>query len=372
MKKILCLVSTTSLLLYGSLYPSQGENSHSCPCHFSQQIIRRVAFDIGSGKTKMQISDVDVGEGKIKNILLTDSIKVALREDLTKSADGRLSSEIQEKLIQALLQLKRKVDPLCPVEYHAVATESLRLAKNAEALVERIKKETGVSVTIISQEQEGILGFISASQEVEENPDTIVAWDFGGGSFQITTKIQDRYVVYQGKFGKVPFKNTLLTLQGRDLLHHESPNPISRQQFQQALQWIQANMQDVPAEILYKLKQPDVVVLGIGIHPLSKMANNTIFDQQRVWQEIEKRLTLDDRAISIKDSLGACPDEYTPYVVSNLILTYGIMKALNIQKVHYVGKQGAIAVGVLLSPQYWNPSSIKDMEKQPLSACESH
>ncbi len=57
--------------------------------------------------------------------------------------------------------------------------------------------------------------------------------------------------------------------------------------------------------------------------------------------------------------------EASAYVVSNLILTYGIMEALDIKQVHYVGTQGANAIGALLSPKYWKES---DTELQPKEA----
>ena len=172
------------------------------PCVFFHQIERRAAFDIGSGKIKMQISDVDLTAGKITNVLFTDSVKLPMREDLDKNLDGRLSIEMQNKLVDALSELMKKALPFHPKEYHAVATESLRLAKNGKSLTERIKKETGLSMSIITQDEEGILGFVSAINATALDPDKVVSWDFGGGSFQITAKFGDHYLVYQGKLGR--------------------------------------------------------------------------------------------------------------------------------------------------------------------------
>lgn len=174
------------------------------------KIVRRAAFDIGSGQIKMQISDVDLTTNKIINVLLTDTAYVGLRENLVKSLDGKLSSNIQNKTVEAISELMKKAAPFHPEACHAIATEALRLAKNADALVERIKNETGISVTIVSQEEEGILGFISAVSEADVDPDKVVSWDFGGGSFQITTKCGDHYSVYLGRLGKTPMKNILM------------------------------------------------------------------------------------------------------------------------------------------------------------------
>jgi hypothetical protein len=314
---------------------------------------RRVAFDIGSGQIKMQVSDVDLVTNKIVNVLLTDSAVVKLRENLINDLDGRLSADIQNKTVEAISKLVKRAAPFHPEAYHAIATEALRLAKNSDDLVTRIKQETGVPVIIVSQEEEGVLGFISAVSETNVDLDKVVAWDFGGGSLQITTKLEDCYLVYQSKLGKVPLKAALLKMQEKDADRTFSPNPISESQVAQTIQYIKQNIQNVPKAILQKLKSPATVVLGIGIHPLWGMPDNGNFDRDRLLSEINSRLHLDDDAIRVKDAIPLERKEASAYVVSNLILAYGVMEALDIQQVHYVGTQGANAIGALLSPKYW-------------------
>ena len=61
----------------------------------------------------------------------------------------------------------------------------------------------------------------------------------------------------------------------------------------------------------------------------------------------------DDHAISIKNAISDDYKESAAYVVSNLILAYGVMQALEIHQVKYVGTPGANATGILLSPRFW-------------------
>jgi exopolyphosphatase/guanosine-5'-triphosphate,3'-diphosphate pyrophosphatase len=343
----LALISTTAPLL-----PRPPE-TRVLPEQTAHTIERRAAFDIGSGQIKMQVSDVDVTANKIVNVLLTDHAHVGLREDIAKSLDGRLSSDIQNKTVDAIRELMNKCAPFHPDSYHAIATESFRLTKNNEELLERIKHETGLSVTIISQDDEGILGFISAVSVADVDLERAIAWDFGGGSTQITTRSNDHYCIYQGRFGSVPIKNALIKIQGKDAAMG-SPNPISQSDMEQALQLIEESVKEVPNELRQKLNQSDVVVLGIGINPLWGLPQNTHYDKERMLAELTARLNLDDEAVGIKDSIQK---EYTARRVSNLILVYGMMKALNIDEVHYVGTEGANAIGLLLSPQYWQTNS---------------
>lgn len=316
----------------------------------TRTIARRAAFDIGSAQVKIQVSDVDLTSNRITNVLLTDASTVPLREDLVKSLDGRLSFEIQNKVVDAISQLMKKAALFHPEAYASVATEALRLAKNSQELIERIARETGLAVTIISQEEEGILGFISAVNEADIDPDHAISWDLGGGSFQITAKSGENYTVFQGRLGKIPLKNALLKIQGKDGDQTQSPNPISKWQAMRAIKLIKESLRDIPFELRLKLNHPDVAVLGVGINPIWGLAESMLFDHNRILSELTSRLNQSDDALMIKDSI---PPAQAVYRVSNLILAYGVMATLGIKQVHYVGTQGANAVGTLLSPQYW-------------------
>lgn len=319
------------------------------PCF--AQVERRAALDIGSGQIKLQVADVDLKTNKIVAVLLNENARIPLREDLLKNTDGRFSLGIQNQLVEAVSNLREKAAPFQPKAYHAIATESLRLGKNSDEIVERLERETGIPVTIISQEEEGILGFISALNEIDADRDRVVCWDFGGGSFQITAQNEDQFDIYQGRIGRVPLAVALLQIQGKE--PPLSPNPISKAEAVQTIGWIQDQIQNVPSEISQKLKHPEVVVLGVGIHPLWGIEDNRRFDRERLLKEIDDRLGMDDAGILAKDSIGPERKDAVSYVVSNMILAYGVMEALDIQQVHYVGTKGANAVGLLLSPHYW-------------------
>ena len=148
-------------------------------------------------------------------------------------------------------------------------------------------------------------------------------------------------------------KNALLKIQGKEIDPMFSPNPISKSQATRAIQFVKDNIKDVPAQLHKKLQHPNTVVLGVGINPLWGMQQSEYFDKNRVLRELNNRLNLDDAAIRAKDSIPADRKEAFPHVVSNLILAYGVMEVLDITQVHYVGTQGANAMGALLSPKYW-------------------
>lgn len=349
MRWISSFLTVFSLLVNLTLFSNEKTQEH--------YIVRRVAFDIGSGLIKMQVSDVDLSVNKIVNVLFRDSANIPLREDLAHSLDSSISLPIQNKLITAISDLMKKTAPFHPEQYHAIATESLRLAKNGLELTKKIEELTGIPVSIISQEEEGILGFISAINEFNIDPTKAVSWDFGGGSFQITTKLENHYCVYQGRLGKVPTKMTLLKVQGK--APNESPNPVSYPDVAKTIQCIQDNIKDIPNELYNKLQDPEVVILGIGINPLWIMGKCSHYNKDHILKEIHYRLHLDDTAMLTSiHSLETPPLSCIPYIISNLTLAYAVMEAFSIPQVHYVGTEGGNAAGALLSSKYWQTQTI--------------
>jgi hypothetical protein len=90
----------------------------------------------------------------------------------------------------------------------------------------------------------------------------------------------------------------------------------------------------------------------LAVQPL--IANQTnYYDLNLIRGELDSRLNLKDEAICIKDAISSDRKEAAAYVVSNLILAYGVMDAFGIRKVHYVGTPGANATGALLLSNYW-------------------
>lgn len=316
----------------------------------AEGIVRRAAFDIGSGQVKMQIADLDLGSDTLVSVLLNENVRIPIREDLDKSLDETISPDFQDRLVSALAGLMEKAEPYLPSAYHAVATEALRLAKNGPQIVEKIKLVTGLTVTIVTQEEEGVLGFVAAVAEAGIDPDSSLVWDQGGGSLQFTIKEGDTYQVYQSKLGKVPFKRALLSIQGRDRLSN-SPNPISKDEFQESLAFIKEQFTDFPEGLKQKLKS--MSVLRIGIHPLWGISDKNCFDKEGLLQLIEEYLTLNDEQICQKNHISPALKETATFIVVNLILAYGIMETLGIDTVRYVGTSGALSTGAMLTPHYW-------------------
>jgi exopolyphosphatase/guanosine-5'-triphosphate,3'-diphosphate pyrophosphatase len=151
-----------------------------------RMLVRRAAWDIGSGMTKINIADVDVQSGFIMRTVLEEEIEVLYGADWKASKERNcLSDTITKAGLDAVAKLQAKARALGTEESSGVATEVFRKAQNGPILLDKMRA-LGCTVQLISQDEEAELGFQTAISSGKFEPSNVLAWDSGGGSFQIS------------------------------------------------------------------------------------------------------------------------------------------------------------------------------------------
>jgi len=306
----------------------------------------RAAFDIGSGTTKMVVANVDICRQKIIQILEEEELPVEYKEDLGIS-QGKFSTNIQNKGLEALRQLKSMAQKHDPEQFVGVATSAFRTSSNGKMFTKKIEKELGIHTQIISQRTEAILGFLAAYPQTGLEKKECFVWDIGGGSMQmVITDDNNTFDVYEGKLASVSMKNMIITaIQGKSYKEVKSPNPMGKIGATKATTLAQYYAEiHVPNSI--KNKTDNLNVLGIGgVHYYSvrkqSVKNGKVYTISDVERALAIRQALSDEEIGGK---------YAPTDVSNLTLVLGFMKALNIKEIRTL--KANMAHGILIYPNY--------------------
>ena len=104
----------------------------------------------------------------------------------SSSAMAPVPSTIIEQILATLLRFKRTCQQLGVHDgnIRVVATEATRNAKNRDALLDQIRRETGWVVQLLAKEEEGRLGAMGIASSVTHLDG--VCMDMGGGSLQLT------------------------------------------------------------------------------------------------------------------------------------------------------------------------------------------
>lgn len=319
------------------------------------EIIRRAAFDFGSGKIKLQVADVDTDNHSIVQSIYTQASVVQLSEDAANHPQGYFSENIQNQAITAAQNLKQKAIELGAVEFIGLATEAYRKAPNGQKLVDKYFSELNLPVKIISQMEEGKIGFLALIAETNLDPSQVISWDIGGGSFQVTYFDDEKNIqVYMAPFGRITTKNAIIKfIKGDDPSKVASPNPMSSREWESSLQYFNSALPHVPDSLVLKLKRADVQLIGISAHP-EKLRNLKTYYLKDIIEILEDRLDKDDCELA---KIHNSP----PSAVSELALVYSVMHKLNVSSVNYILTSSGSTSGLLIAEKYWNKVQISEL-----------
>lgn len=145
----------------------------------------RASIDLGSNSVLLLVLDDDGA------VLHDEARVVALGRGLGER--GLFRTDRMEAAVEALRDYAHTAASLgvAPDAIKAVATSASRRALNAATFAERVRKETGIVLRVISGEEEAALTWLGARQglELPEGPVSVV--DLGGGSTEIVLGERD-------------------------------------------------------------------------------------------------------------------------------------------------------------------------------------
>ncbi len=144
----------------------------------------------------MKIAVIDVGSNSIKMVVVDaaarDSLAVLAREkDMVRLGhdtlqQGRLSAAAIQRAIDCIKRFRSIAEARGAEEILAVATASVREARNAAEFIREVERKTGVSVEVLSAIEEGRLIGLAAAQGCAGVGASIINLDIGGGSTEIS------------------------------------------------------------------------------------------------------------------------------------------------------------------------------------------
>src|SRR5579862_1930244 len=148
--------------------------------------MRLGAIDVGSNSVHMIVADVS-REGHLE---VVDRVKEMVRLGRRSFTTGRLTTESMDLAVRALMNFKRLLRVRRVTRLRAVATSAVREARNRTEFIRRIKRETGLTVEVISGLDEARLIFQAARHALGLDGGPHLLIDVGGGSVELVL-VQD-------------------------------------------------------------------------------------------------------------------------------------------------------------------------------------
>ncbi|MEO0417880.1 MAG: Ppx/GppA phosphatase family protein [Pseudomonadota bacterium] len=138
------------------------------------------ALDLGTNNCRLLIARPS---GKDFTVIDAFSRVVKLGEDLATT--GRLSDEAMDRALGALSVCAEKLRRRNVRLARSVATEACRRASNGQDFIERVRRETGIALDVITAEEEARLAVLGCHILLEEGSGPAVIFDIGGGSTEL-------------------------------------------------------------------------------------------------------------------------------------------------------------------------------------------
>lgn len=150
-------------------------------------------LDVGSSGPHVCIIIFNKYTNKILNIIFSQKERVTFQQNMESGiVPGDTVVAAIDAINKLVLSAKEVCPSLCVSDIKAVATAWARAAKNINTVLDEIKKGTGITINVITQEIEGIIGYQAALIAIEMKKyhdilaKNIVTIDIGGGSAQLT------------------------------------------------------------------------------------------------------------------------------------------------------------------------------------------
>jgi exopolyphosphatase/guanosine-5'-triphosphate,3'-diphosphate pyrophosphatase len=137
------------------------------------------AIDLGSNSFRMHIGAHD---GSAMRILKSARDPIRLAAGLDRK--GYLTEAAMQTAVESLARFRETLDAYSVDAARVVATNTLRIAKNAAAFLPAAEKAIGYPIEIISGEEEGRLIYMGVSSILPANEKRLVI-DIGGGSTEL-------------------------------------------------------------------------------------------------------------------------------------------------------------------------------------------
>ena len=147
--------------------------------------MRLASIDIGSNAVRLLLSDVILIKGK-PVFKKAELVRVPIRLGEDAFTSGRISAEKARRLIDAMKAFRHLIDAFDAKAYRAYATSSLREAKNAGLLIQRIRKEARMNVEVIGGKKEADIIYSNHVERTLNKKNSYLYIDVGGGSTELT------------------------------------------------------------------------------------------------------------------------------------------------------------------------------------------
>ena len=138
------------------------------------------ALDLGTNNCRLLVA-----RPSRRGFKVIDAFSRIIRLGEGVTASGRLNEAAMSRTVQALQICATKIRRHKVARSRLVATEACRIATNGLEFLERVERELGLGIEILSREDEARLAVSGCASLIDHSADLVLVFDIGGGSSEL-------------------------------------------------------------------------------------------------------------------------------------------------------------------------------------------
>ena len=138
------------------------------------------ALDLGTNNCRLLIA-----KPSRRGFLVIDAFSRIIRLGEGVLTSGRLSDAAMNRTVEALKICSEKMRRRSVTRARAIATEACRIAAIGEEFLDRVRRETGLAIEVVTRETEAKLAVSGCSSLLDRSCDWALVFDIGGGSSEL-------------------------------------------------------------------------------------------------------------------------------------------------------------------------------------------
>lgn len=159
----------------------------------------------------MLIVNVENDKNGIVNYTKLNLIRIPLRLGFDVFKSGKIPNAKISQLIDTMQVFALLMKVYAVEHFSAYATSAMRDASNGISVIKKIKKETGLTITIISGSEEAEIIYETHIAELLDNKNAYLYIDVGGGSTEVTLYAKGKLVAKKSfNIGTIRLLNNLI------------------------------------------------------------------------------------------------------------------------------------------------------------------
>jgi exopolyphosphatase / guanosine-5'-triphosphate,3'-diphosphate pyrophosphatase len=138
------------------------------------------AIDLGSNSFRLEIGQMDAGQ-----LRRVEYIKETVRQGNGLDADRNLTQEAMVRGWECLARFGERIAGFRPSQVRAVATQTLREARNRDIFLEKAQRILGFPIEVIAGKEEARLIYLGVSHLLPQSAERRLVVDIGGRSTEM-------------------------------------------------------------------------------------------------------------------------------------------------------------------------------------------